>query len=193
MSLEPVQRCTPHCGTSGPEGTRVPPILIHLIFWVYQTSKKIALSMRMQSAFACKTRGGNIAFTEFTQYKRVGGCMMNLINTAAADVDMTQPKVTCFQKAFDKVPQLWHHCAMHAVNGVKGMRLVCKALSTACIKEVRSYCVKLLAQPSLTEPLVDVAKLLKHSQLTRLCVEVSLPTGSYRIRLPGRVSFCCYI
>lgn len=104
--------------------------------------------------------------------------MMNPIDTVASDVNMSQSQVTCFQEVFDKVPQLWHHCAVHAANGVKGMRLVCKALSTAYIKEIRSYCVKLLPQSSITEPLVDVAKLLKHSQLTRLCVEVYLPTGS---------------
>lgn len=86
---------------------------------------------------------------------------------------------TTLQDALHQVPQLLHTCVSNSVVGLRGMRLVCKETSanTSAIKEARRYCIRLSCQPSIFEPLQQVAELLQHSRLESLRVEVSVQSG----------------
>lgn len=99
------------------------------------------------------------------------------------------------QDALNQVPQLLLTCVSHSFIGLRGMRLVCKdtAANTSAIKEATRYCIKLSSQPSLCEPLPQVAKLLEHCHLESLRVEVLVQTGRIRLNILLQVQKRCRI
>lgn len=94
---------------------------------------------------------------------------------------------TTLQDALQEVPQLLEACALHwfvdesvALNrrsGVRNLRLVCKHTSIIALQAVRGYHLTVSAEPSITEPLLDVARLLKSADLKHLKLDIMAPAG----------------
>lgn len=59
------------------------------------------------------------------------------------------------------------------------MRLVCKASSKAALQMLHSYHLTLSHKKSRIEPLLAVGKLLQHTQLQILLVDIIVPSREY--------------
>lgn len=80
---------------------------------------------------------------------------------------------TYFQDTLQTVPQLLECCVLESIR-IKDLRLVCKTSSTVALQAVHTYCIKLFPEPSVTEPLQDVARILQQTQLKQLRVELNV-------------------
>lgn len=78
---------------------------------------------------------------------------------------------TSFEDTIHEVPQLVQSCVA-SCGTVKPLRLSCKSAANLAIQHVKSYRLQLSESPSRTEPLADVATLLKNTRLQRLHVEL---------------------
>lgn len=95
------------------------------------------------------------------------------------------PPMTTFQDAIQSVPYLLHSCVASLCSntkhsGVARMRLVCKASSKAALQMLHSYHLTLSHKKSRVEPLLAVAKLLQHTQLQVLLVDIIVPSRECR-------------
>lgn len=71
------------------------------------------------------------------------------------------------------VPQLLEYVS--SSNGVKSLRLLSKALSSFAVRQVRSFCVRLLPVPD--KDLLEVGVLLENTQLQHLRVDIIVATS----------------
>lgn len=99
------------------------------------------------------------------------GQLYHFYTHAILESENKQCTMANFQDIMQTVPQLLDSCVAYGVK-VKDLRLVCKPASFAALRGIRSYCVKLSTESSASEPLQDVAQLLKLTCLQHLIVEV---------------------
>lgn len=97
------------------------------------------------------------------------------INTAADWVADDVDSSSYFLDALQQVPQLLETCVDSC--GLKTLRQVCKPAGSTAIQAVQGYWMKVSSQSSETEPLRKVAKLLEHSRLHHLSVEILVEAG----------------
>lgn len=79
--------------------------------------------------------------------------------------------------AMQAVPELQHTIVWY--SKVRTLRLVCKSASVLALQVLHQYFLKLAPRPSKTEPLQEVATLLKGIRLQSLEIQLIIPTGMW--------------
>lgn len=106
----------------------------------------------------------------------------------APNVPATSNSNTTFVEVLQSVPLLLQACVVdhpstrgrepHNHSGLATLRLVCKPAIVAVVQAISKYRLRLSSQPSNDEPPSDVAKLLCHSRLHQLAVDIVIPQGA---------------
>lgn len=94
---------------------------------------------------------------------------------ASASEDQCIPLIDVMQA----VPQLRHTILWYGHGEVRTLRLVCKSASVLALQGLRKYMLNLAPHPSKTEPLQEVATLLKGIRLQALEIRLIIPTGMW--------------
>lgn len=82
---------------------------------------------------------------------------------------------TCLFDTLQRVPQLLQ-CVSASV-GLRALRLVCKAASSAAVKAITVFRIKLSSDTSLNGHLLQMAAFLQHSRLQHLRLEIGVGPG----------------
>lgn len=87
---------------------------------------------------------------------------------------------TSFIDVLQAVPSLLYACVNDANthSSLATLRLVCKPAGRAVVQAISKYSLKLSGYCSEGAHLSDVAKLLCHSRLQHLAVEITIPQGT---------------